>query len=720
MEAYFISQWNKKFHYELANRPYRSESEYRAELLGLMAAHLCLGCASVSENGQQDGFLSGAALQTNQVVPYLLGYPHKAFPTDGETILLFVRAWEAAANRLQLTPGADSYRLEKIRRLFSLDEFGFFCLIGSLCCQTDRGCGAGYTMLHGQEQPTLELLRSLYGMIFPKPSPQKACFCAGGDLASLLFLPREQSSPLLSPLALRAHVTSYLLERDYRGEALSDGYQFFGGTPEEPLLFCQEQEQKARALLTEARASGESCLLVLCGPAGSGKKLTLRHLSGALNRQILFMPAARIPGETADLSELLLYALLEEYLLCIELSDPEGPERVRLERLLQVLAPYGAAVAVVTQRLRRGLTPVGYVCCRITYPFPTQKQAVLLWEAFSRDLHVGKDLDWQTISNRFSLTPGQIRRALREASLEAGAGELTGALLRDAVLRGNTSRLSELADRIEVFYGWDDLVLADYAKEQLRTVCNRVKYRFLVDEQWGFEKKSAYGKGISILLYGPPGTGKTMSAQVLAGELWLPLYRINLAQIISKYIGETAKNLDAIFHEASNSNVILFFDEADALFAKRTDIQNSNDRYSNSETSYLLQKMEEFSGISILATNLANNFDDAFRRRIHYMINIHMPSGPQRLTLWQKAFAKDAPLDGDIDFDLLADSLEISGSVIKSAALQAAYFAAAQSRPIGMNHLVLALRAELVKTGKTEPRCLQLFATDTLRSPGLE
>jgi len=230
-----------------------------------------------------------------------------------------------------------------------------------------------------------------------------------------------------------------------------------------------------------------------------------------------------------------------------------------------------------------------------------------------------------------------------------------------------------------------------------------------VETQWGFGEKSAYGNGISVLLYGPPGTGKTTCAHVIAGELGLPLYRINLAQIISKYIGETAKNLDTVFNEAKSSNVILFFDEADALFAKRTDVKNSNDRHANSECSYLLQKIEEYSGVSILATNLASNFDEAFRRRINYMINIHMPSPAQRLELWQGHLPRQAPLSPDVDLQVLADNLEFSGSVIKSAVIQAAFFAAREGAPIGMAHLVKAVRWELRKLGKSEPHFLSMY-----------
>lgn len=172
---------------------------------------------------------------------------------------------------------------------------------------------------------------------------------------------------------------------------------------------------------------------------------------------------------------------------------------------------------------------------------------------------------------------------------------------------------------------------------------NHIKYKNKVNGEWGFDKKLPYGKGLSVLFYGPPGTGKTMAAQVIANELGLELYKVDLSQMVSKYIGETEKNLSELFNEAQYSNAILFFDEADALFSKRTEVSDSKDKYSNVETSYLLQKIEEYEGIAILASNYLVNFDDAFKRRIKFIINFQMPGPEMRYKLWRKMFPKEAP-----------------------------------------------------------------------------
>ncbi|MCD7806445.1 MAG: ATP-binding protein, partial [Lachnospiraceae bacterium] len=222
-----------------------------------------------------------------------------------------------------------------------------------------------------------------------------------------------------------------------------------------------------------------------------------------------------------------------------------------------------------------------------------------------------------------------------------------------------------------------------------------------VNEEFGFGAKLPYGNGTSIVLYGPPGTGKTMAAQVLSNELGLDIYRIDLSQIGSKYIGETEKNLGAVFEAARGTNAILFFDEADALFTKRTDVSNSNDRYANAETAYLLQKIEEYPGVSILATNVMQNFDVAFKRRMTFMIAIEQPDEETRLRLWEHVFPKGTPLEDHVDFGVYARMAELTGSGIKSAALSAAYRAASEHRRVTNEDLIRAVDFEYRRTGRT-------------------
>ncbi len=246
-----------------------------------------------------------------------------------------------------------------------------------------------------------------------------------------------------------------------------------------------------------------------------------------------------------------------------------------------------------------------------------------------------------------------------------------------------------------------DLCLPEEQAGRLEEICRILKSRKLVMDQWGFHEKYAYGNGMALLFYGAPGTGKTMAAQAVAGELEMPLYRVDLSQLISKYIGETQKNIGRIFAQASRQEGILLFDEADALFARRNEINDAQDKYSNAETAYLLQKIEEWDGICILATNLLQNFDEAFRRRITYMVNFPLPDEVQRGAIWKKVFPAQAPLEEDLDTELLASAFELSGASIRSAVLQGACLAAADGKAIGMYHVLKAIGNEYAKMNKS-------------------
>ena len=242
----------------------------------------------------------------------------------------------------------------------------------------------------------------------------------------------------------------------------------------------------------------------------------------------------------------------------------------------------------------------------------------------------------------------------------------------------------------------------------MREMCHYLKYRPLVYGEWGFERKLSLGKGLNSLFHGPSGTGKTMAAEIIANELQLVLYKIDLSQVVSKYIGETEKNLDKIFTEAETSNVILFFDEADALFGKRSEVKDAHDRYANIEIGYLLQKMEEYEGMTILATNLRKNMDEAFVRRLRFSVEFPFPDREDtqrqgnQVVIFKSATVKDhvAPRGEDIDFDYLARQFKITGGNIKNIVLYSAFLAAEDREAISIKHIIHAVRREFQKMGK--------------------
>jgi SpoVK/Ycf46/Vps4 family AAA+-type ATPase len=297
---------------------------------------------------------------------------------------------------------------------------------------------------------------------------------------------------------------------------------------------------------------------------------------------------------------------------------------------------------------------------------------------------VGDD-DLHEIAVRFALGGEAIRRAAERAVAHARlrSPEAPHVALSDLTESARLMlqhRLGTVARRVTPGFDWDDLVLPDDTLDGIRELLAFAKHRGVLLDEWGFERKLPYGRGVSAVMAGPPGTGKTMVAQLLARELGYELYVIELAQVVNKYIGETEKNLARVFDEAEHSHAILFFDEADALFAKRTEVKSSNDRYANLEVNYLLQRMESYNGVTLLATNLEQGLDEAFKRRVRFSIQFEMPEPPVRARLWRSMFPPEAPLAPNIDWDRLGERWEMAGGHIKKAALRAAARALARGR----------------------------------------
>jgi hypothetical protein len=288
------------------------------------------------------------------------------------------------------------------------------------------------------------------------------------------------------------------------------------------------------------------------------------------------------------------------------------------------------------------------------------------------------------------LTAEQLR--LVTIAMSAHDGDLDAAVRRLA-----SGPLDGLARRIRPRRTWDDLVLVPDKLAQLRELAARYRHRDTVHEGWGFPDFPS--TGLVALFSGQSGTGKTMAAEIIAGELGLDLYKLDLSSVVSKYVGETEKNLERVFTAASAGNLVLFFDEADSLFGKRSEVSDARDRYANIETSYLLQRLESYDGLVVLATNFQKNIDEAFLRRIHVGIEFPLPEEEERLAIWRKAFPATAPVDG-VDHEFLARQFKLSGGSIRNAALQSAFLAAEAGRPISMALVVHALKREFQKLGR--------------------
>jgi SpoVK/Ycf46/Vps4 family AAA+-type ATPase len=329
--------------------------------------------------------------------------------------------------------------------------------------------------------------------------------------------------------------------------------------------------------------------------------------------------------------------------------------------------------------------------------------------------------DLDVLAARFCLTPGQISESIALASISvteqgsdsptaaAGAGTL-GAFLFATARRQSAQDLGKLAHKRTAIHTWDDLVLQDDVLAQLREMCRRVVHSHRVFGQWGFDRKLSLGRGVSALFTGPPGVGKTAAASAVAHELRMDLYEINLAGVVSKYIGETERNLDRVLEAAHSA--ILAIHEGEAILGKRTAVHDQHDRYGNLEIAYLLQKLEEHEGVVIVTTNLRGNLDNAFTRRLSFIVHFPFPSVADRRRIWDVIWPKATPLAEDVDLEYMAAQFPLAGGHIKNIALAAAFLAAEDGGCVTMGHLLRATRRELQKVGKVELEILPIAATE--------
>ncbi len=385
--------------------------------------------------------------------------------------------------------------------------------------------------------------------------------------------------------------------------------------------------------------------------------------------------------------------------------DEHRKKILRLMRIVRKYLPEGVVFLFGAEKMPENMIPDQYAPLVFPLAVPNRKVRYDIWNFFLKEtgLTAGEDLDLYDMADRYSFSYGMIRTVVRRAALQTLSGKervLTRDVLLPVIFRRNESDFGELATFIPAAYTWDDIEMDDKERKILMTACNRFRLRSRIDEVYGIADRNAYGNGVSVLMYGPPGTGKTMAARVISSELSLPLYRVDVSQIFSKYIGETEKNLGRIFKEAQKSDCILFFDEADSLFAKRTDVSDSHDRHANAQTAFLLQKIEEYPGMTLLATNLYHNFDNAFVRRITYVARFDAPDAATRERLWKNTLPDSVPMEDGIDFGFFAQKFELSGANIKAILMSAGYMAGAEGVPVSAAHIIRAMRYEFVKIGR--------------------
>lgn len=640
-------------------------------------------------------------LQALDVILFVAVNQDKLAQQEQEELLGLVT--EHIENRLEVTIFPAFLRLLQLRERESLSDLEVFCILIGAACSMQSKYEKAFALLQGNDKmqyASYGLACRLFeisqmakeGAVLPLNVSEEFAaiyLSANGEVWDQVSLSRK-------PLITRRRVCSWLYGEDALPYELTTGCEFFEGRGQ-AVEFLQYKEQLAQL---QRLLDMEDCpVIVLEGKSGSGRRQLVRKVMAERKESILFadyetMTQAQQSRERIE--ALFLESTLRDCAVCIYgCYDSEAMKDILRKGRHKPL------LLTTDQTYGKQLSSK-YRVFRLTMSQPAVQDKIAFWTHFLTVRGI-EGIDPAELSNKYLLNAGEIDRILDYACTLAasfGREQVQEQDILMAIRKKNSTALGTFAELLQMKAGWDDLIVEAQVRTQLQYICNRIIYKNVVGSEWGFARKAAYGKGTCALFYGPPGTGKTMAAQVLANELGLDLYRIDISQMISKYIGETQKNISELFDRAKDSNALLFFDEADAFFAKRTEVSDSNDRNANAEVAHLLQRLEGYEGISILATNLNENIDNAFKRRINYMVHFQLPDKETRRIFWNRMIPAEAPMDAGLDLEYFADHFEISGSEIKECVFHAAYMAASEGLPIENRHIIEALKLCMGKYGK--------------------
>jgi hypothetical protein len=610
------------------------------------------------------------------------------FISDEQVDALLARNGAGAADPADLRAREPHAAIDAVAAHFHLDETTADVLMLALAPDIDPAYAQIFAYLNDDVRrrwPTVDLARRLFG--------EAACSALAADgplFGPALLLPLAAEEPR-APLPLLEFAANPILSAHLLGRMISArrGLAF-----EHP---GADADPGPLDRFATAIAAGETPLIAMAGGHAHERATAVAGLARRLDRDIVRLTATDEAQAQTVVCDALLAARLAHALLLIEPAAEALPALVPALRELAVptflSAPTDAAWCAHLVGLP--LVEVGFAA-----PDAARRQA--LWASALQRAGLLTDLAALVdAAERFRLSGRQIETAARSLRLGLGLapgtrGSAVGEALLAAARRQAGVELGKLAQRITLANGWADLVLPPASLRQLRHLSDAIRHRERVFGKWGF----GGGPGVTALFSGSPGTGKSMSAGVLAREAGLDLWRIDLSSVVSKYIGETEKHLDRIFTLARDGNAILFFDEADALFGKRSEVKDAHDRYANIEVAFLLQRLESFEGVAILASNLARNVDPAFSRRMHFAIEFPLPDAALRVRLWRAAIPAAAPLADDLDLAFLAQQFALAGGDIRVAALDAAFAAAGDDAPIDMARLCQAVSRQLLKQGK--------------------
>ena len=628
---------------------------------------------------------------------------------------------EYIAQRAEKTLAAGtSLPLYELCKKLEMDSFTVFCFAAGILASTQTDYAGVFQVINengGLPAPTIESAAKLYF------ADEFSIAGAYGDMSACL----EQLMPVL-PLRVQGNMPfSTVVSPDKRmidflfGKnpmRLDENYiRFFkmltNGEDPGPILANQN-------LLEAMEISFDEGVRIFSyfGDEGSGRKFFVTHFCQRQGIRAISINCKKLFVYDYSFVDQALWAVTRECILtnaCCVLDELTFREEEKDKFYGYMDLAFGkltakniTVFAISREKLQmKEITKDEFT--ELELPTPTNQEREDCWNYFSKDYGLAEDVELAEMSVKFLFTPGKIRAALKNArSLATMDKDIL--IPRKTLFQGcynqMSSELTQKATKVKANFGFEDIVMNADQRETLEHAIDQMNFRKQVYDNWDYNKKYPYGRGLSILLFGAPGTGKSMCAQVIAHELNLELYRVDLSKVIDKYVGETEKSISMIFREAKKCNVVLFFDECDTLFAKRSDDGGSNQSSNNNKTALLLQEVEAYDGVSVLATNYKHNIDPAFFRRMKYIVEFQFPDVETREMLWRTTIPKGTPLGEDVDIHFLAERFEFVGGNIKNCILNAAFLAAADGdgREVCMKHYLQAIRYEFIKVGKVFTR----------------
>ncbi|MBL7188289.1 MAG: ATP-binding protein [Phycisphaerae bacterium] len=616
--------------------------------------------------------------------------------------------------------------LPHLAHLFALTPFEEMIVLICLAPELDLKYERLYAYLHDdmtRRKPSVDLVMRLLCTSSRERIQARAFFSHQAPLfhPRLLRFAGNGDNPLAGrSLKLDDRVVNFILGIDSGNQELDTYTQLVTSHPNLGSLRWSDELKRQlvnllQSCIHDVDESQRRLIYHFYGSKGTGKKTLAAGLCAEIGIPLLVVDLQKVLRGGQSFKDI-MHPIFREgilrpaaiYLEHVDyLLENENQATSYLQEVADCIDEFSWLTFIATEKY---WAPAGlfgeHIYVGIELPMPDMMARNQLWGELSANNGVlSEEVDFNELAVKFRLTPGQMEAALVAASNRANfrAGEDKTIQIDDLYFGGraqSNQKLGSLSRKLSPHYTWKDITLPQNALDQLGEICAQVRHRQTVYETWGFDKKLSLGKGLCALFYGPSGTGKTMAAEVITNELHLEAYKVDLSCIVSKYIGETEKNLAKIFQEAETSNAILFFDEADALFGKRSEVKDAHDRYANIELSYLLQRMEEFEGLVILATNLRKNIDEAFFRRMQFAVEFPFPEAKYRYRIWKGHIPADAPVAEGIDFNFLANRFNITGGNIKNIIVNAAFLAAEASSPICMQHMIHATQREYEKIGR--------------------